>query len=214
MSIRFEPANLRLELGLSALVNSGGEDIREDRETPAETPERINGPLGATMIDRIQRWDNLDRRSEVMIRKTLNATRCTLTDRSPPSWVESHRLVPYRLFRRMVAPELVARGDRSFATLGVILSSTIAVVAEVQALWVAAFLTGGLDSPGDIRSTQDQAFSLGDISLGVMENAISEDVVLGSLTGTGLEVEAIQVCLLRETMRTSYSNDSISTMTC
>jgi hypothetical protein len=33
----------------------------------------------------------------------------------------------------MVAPELVAQGDRSFATLGVILSSTIAVVAEVQA---------------------------------------------------------------------------------
>ncbi|KGO74494.1 hypothetical protein PITC_099950 [Penicillium italicum] len=190
--IRFEPASLRLELGLSALVGSGGEDIRQHCETPAETPERINGPLETTICDRIQHWEDLDRRSEIIVRKTLNATRCALTDRSPPSWAESHKLVPYRLFRRMVAPELVARGDRSFATLGVILSSTIAVVAEVQALWVAAFLTGGLDSPVDVYSTPKQALSLGNLSLEAMESAISEDVVLGSLTGTGLEVEAIQ----------------------
>lgn len=199
--IRFEPASLRLELGLSALVNSRDEGIREDREIPAETPEKINGPLEATVNDRIQHWEDLDRQSEVMVRKTLNATSCALTDRSPPSWAESHKLVPYRLFRRMVAPELVARGDRSFATLGIILSSTIAVVAEVQALWVAAFLTGGLDSPVDINSTLGQALLLRNLSLETMENVISEDVVLGSLTGTGLEVEAIQVCLLRETTR-------------
>ena len=185
----------------SALVNSRYEGIRENREIPAETPEIINGPLEATVNDRIQHWEDLDRQSEVVVRKTLNATRCALTDRSPPSWAESYKLVPYRLFRRMVASELVAQGDRSFATLGVILSSTIAVVAEVQALWVAAFLTGGLDSPVDINSTPNQALLLGNLSLEAMENAISEDVVLGSLTGTGLEAEAIQVCLLRETTR-------------
>ncbi|CAI7658941.1 unnamed protein product [Penicillium glandicola] len=190
--IRFEPASLRLGLGLSALVDSGGGDIRENREILAETPERINGPLEIAINDRIHRWEDLDRRSEVMVRKTLNATRCTLTDRSPPSRAESQKLVPYRLFRRMVAPDLVARGDRSFATLGVILSSTIAVVAEVQALWVAAFLTGGLDSIVDTNSIPAQALSLGNISLEAMENHISEDVVLGSLTGTDLEVEAIQ----------------------
>ncbi|CAI7597297.1 unnamed protein product [Penicillium crustosum] len=190
--IWFEPASLRLELGLAALVNSQDEDIRDNREIPAETPERINGPLKTTINDRILHWEDLDRQSEVMVRKTLNATRCALTDRSPPSWAESHKLIPYRLFRRMVAPELVARGDRSFATLGVVLSSTIAVVAEVQALWVAAFLTGGLDSPVEINSTPNQALSLGKLSLEAMENVISKDVVLGSLTGTGLEVEAIQ----------------------
>ncbi|KAJ5971490.1 uncharacterized protein N7479_001408 [Penicillium vulpinum] len=190
--IRFEPASLRLELGLSALIDSAGNGYGKDREIPEETPERINGPLESTIQDRIQRWEDIDRRSEVMVRKNLNATRCALTDRSPPSWAESHKLVPYRLFRRMVAPELVAQGDRSLATLGVILSSTIAVVAEVQALWVAAFLTRGLDSPIDITSTPDQALSLRDISPEAMENSISEDVVLGSLTGTGLEVEAIQ----------------------
>ncbi|KAJ5254718.1 hypothetical protein N7505_009869 [Penicillium chrysogenum] len=189
--IRFEPASLRLELGLSALVDSGG-NIHENWQIAAETAERINGPLGSAINDRIQHWEDLDRRSEVMVRKTLNATRCALPDRSPPSWAESHTLVPYRLFRRMVAPELVAQGDRSFATLGVILSSTIAVVAEVQALWVAAFLTEGLDSTVDIQSTPHQALSLENLSLEAMENTISEDVVLGSLTGTGLEVEAIQ----------------------
>lgn len=131
----------------------------------------------------------------------MNATGCVLTDRSPPSWAESHKLVPYCLFRRMVVPELVARGDRSFATLGVILSSTTAIVAEVQALWVGEFLTGGLDFPMHTNSTPNQAISLGNISLETMENVISEDVVLGSLTGKGLEVKAIQVCLLRETMR-------------
>lgn len=53
----------------------------------------------------------------------------------------------------------------------------------------------------DTNSTPNQAISLGNISLETMENVISEDVVLGSLTGKGLEVKAIQVCLLRETMR-------------
>ncbi|KAJ5503732.1 hypothetical protein N7463_006606 [Penicillium fimorum] len=190
--IRFEPASLRLELGLSALVDSRGKGVRENREIPAGTPERIDGPLESTIKDRIQHWEDLDRRSEVMVRKTLNATRCAFTDRSPPSWAESHKLVPYRLFRRMVAPELVAQGDRSFATLGVILSSTIAVVAEVQALWVAVFLTGGLDSPLEIKPNPNHALSLKNLSSVDIENAISEDVVLGSLTGTGLEVEAIQ----------------------
>jgi hypothetical protein len=200
--IQFEPASLRLELGLSALVDLGA-SIHENGEIAAETPERINGPLESTISDRIQHWEDLDQRFEVMVRRTLNATRCALPDRSPPSWAESHKLVPYRLFRRMVVPELVAQGDRSFATLGVILSSTIAVVAEVQALWVAAFLTGGLDSTVDIKSTTHQALSLENLSLEAMENTISEDVVLGSLTGTGLEVEAIQVWLLRETTRIS-----------
>jgi hypothetical protein len=94
----------------------------------------------------------------------------------------------------MVAPELVSQGDRSFATLGVLLSSTIAVVAEVQALWVAAFLTGALDSSGDVRATKSEALSFANLSEESIEGSISEDVVLGSLAGTGLEVDAILVC--------------------
>ncbi|KAJ5572372.1 hypothetical protein N7535_006032 [Penicillium sp. DV-2018c] len=191
--IRFSPASLRLELGLSALVDSasGGNESHGDCSMSADPPERIDGPLGETMNARVRHWDDLDRRFEVLIKKTLHATSCALAERSPPSWTASRKLLPYRLFRRMVAPELVAQGDRSFATLGVILSSTIAVIAEAQALWVAAFLTGGLDAE-DLESPPGNALSFADISLEAMESAISEDVVLGSLTGTGLEVDAIQ----------------------
>jgi hypothetical protein len=194
--IRFEPACLRLELGLSALVAKGDKGISEKDQMSHGSPEKIHGPLEPVIEDRIKHWEMLDHRSEIAVRRTLNDTKCALPDRSPPSWTASDKLVPYRLFRRMVAPELVAQGDRSFATLGVILSSTIAVVAEVQALWVAAFLTGGLDTES-IKSTTDEALCLTALSQDNMENAISEDVVLGSLTGSGLEVDAIQVCPLK-----------------
>ncbi|KAJ5732267.1 hypothetical protein N7493_003748 [Penicillium malachiteum] len=89
----------------------------------------------------------------------------------------------------MVAPELVASGDRSFATVGVVLSSTISVVAEVQALWVVAFLTGGLDIDKDQRKVPlpPGSLNLKNLSKSSMEASISEAVVLGSPTGTGLE---------------------------
>lgn len=190
--IQFNPPSLRLNLGLSALVDSEPQDYHEDQAL-AVSPEIIHGSLDSGMKDRIDHWENLDRHSELKVRNTLNATNCVLADRSPPSWAASHKLLPYRLFRRMVAPELVAQGDRSFATLGVLLSSTIAVVAEVQSLWVAAFLTGALDPSNEIKSTKSEAFSFANLSEESMEDSISEDVVLGSLTGTGLEVDAILV---------------------
>ncbi|KAJ5788775.1 hypothetical protein N7457_003765 [Penicillium paradoxum] len=192
--IRLEPPSLRLRLGLSALVDAdlGNREILESPLIPAESPERIVGPLETTIKDGIEHWDGLDRQSEIMVRKTLHSTKCALPDRNPPSWARSHKLVPYRLFRRMVAPELVAQGDRSFATVGIILSSTIAVVAEVQALWVAAFLTGELEGPEDTKPIPSKTLSLANLSIEEMKAAISEDVVLGSMTGTGLEVDAIQ----------------------
>lgn len=52
----------------------------------------------------------------------------------------------------MVSPALAADGDRSFAVTGIVLSSTVAVVAEVQALWVAAFLTVALDGDVPVKS--------------------------------------------------------------
>ena len=189
--IKFEPASLRLLLGLSALVDG------ENQGSPL-SPERIPGSLEPSIQDRIEHWEDIDRRSEIKVRETLSATRCPLKNRSPPSWAESDKLIPYRLFRRMVAPELVAQGDRSFATLGVILSSTIAVIAEVQALWVTAFLTGSLDTDA-LKTNPDGTLSLATIPPEAMEHAISEDVVLGSLTGSGLEVDAIQVCPMMET---------------
>ncbi|CAG8146561.1 unnamed protein product [Penicillium salamii] len=187
--IQFEPASLRLELGLSALVTSDNQNTSDNIHKATESPEKIQGLLKPSIKDRLMHLEDIDQRSEVTVRQTLQATGCTPMDRSAPSWTQSDKLIPYRLFRRMIAPELVAQGDRSFATLGVILSSTIAVIAEVQALWVAAFLTGGLD----IQATDPcGALSLEALSLDTMDHAVSEDAVLGSMTGSGLEVDAIQ----------------------
>lgn len=196
--IKFEPASFRLLLGLSALVDGENQGSGAKTQASPTSPERIRGSLEPSIQDRVEHWEDIDRRSEITVRETLSATRCPLKDRSPPSWAESDKLIPYRLFRRMVAPELVAQGDRSFATLGVILSSTIAVIAEVQALWVTAFLTGSLDTDA-LKTNPDGTLSLATISPEAMEHAISEDVVLGSLTGSGLEVDAIQVCPTMET---------------
>ncbi|PKY00240.1 hypothetical protein P168DRAFT_222550, partial [Aspergillus campestris IBT 28561] len=165
-SIPFEPASLAYTLGLACSMDS-----------LAQQPcEGISRSLSG--------WDELDSRTESKMRCVFDAS----TFRSLRGGSGS---TPYRLFRRMVAPSLAAQGDRSFVVLGVVLSSTVAVVAEVQALWAAAFLTGGLDGqghscgglPSPLRINEDMEDSLRD--------AVSEDVVWGSLTGSGLDVDAI-----------------------
>jgi len=185
--ITFEPPSSRLKHGLSGLVSPALHDT--DHETLKDfDPTQV--PMDPTTEHHIQHWGALDREIEPIVRNTLAATGC-IPIQSP---VGNADMLPYRLFRRMVAPTLVAEGDRSFAALGVVLTSTIAVVAEVQALWVTAFLTDGFD-PSLRDSTPDPsgALRLESLSQSVMEKCISEDVVLGSLTGTGLEVDAIHV---------------------
>lgn len=90
----------------------------------------------------------------------------------------------YRLFRRVASPSLVAEGDRSFAVLGAIYTGAVAVVAEVQALWAVALLTGGLDEQG-----QDGLMA----SPECVYESVAEDVVWGRLTGVGLNVDTIKV---------------------
>lgn len=192
--IKFDPPSYRVVLGLSGLVDKGFE-----KDSTVGRTEAINGgdiPLDATVSGHMEHWKTLDDQSDKLVRRTLAMTGCTPSERGPPSWIGHSQLLSYRLFRRMVTPELVANGDRSFATIGVVLTSTIAVVAEVQALWVAAFLTGGFDeSSADSESEGSTALSLHGIPQIDMERAISEDVVLGSLTGSGLEVDAIHVSI-------------------
>lgn len=190
--IRFDPPSFRLTLGLSGLVKTASE--KESTADPHEPCPEVEISLDAGAQGHIDHWQSLDQRSEDLIRKTFATTGCSPAARGKPSWIGESQLLPYRLFRRMVAPELVAEGDRSFATMGVVLTSTIAVVAEVQALWVAAFLTGGFDEHvADPKTGKSASLSLGRMPRLTMERAISEDVVLGSLTGSGLEVDAIHV---------------------
>ncbi|KAJ5815757.1 hypothetical protein N7474_007534 [Penicillium riverlandense] len=166
--IAFEPPSFRLKLGLSSLISS--ETLEYDGHL---SPERLFDPLDQITRNRVKLWQELDQRSEAIVRQTLAKTGCAMIDLAAPSWAGGHEYIPYRLFRQMVAPELVAEGDRSFAALGIVLTSTIAVVAEVQALWVASFMTKGLEW-------------LDSVSRKEMNESISEDVVLGSLTGTSL----------------------------
>ncbi|KAL2823771.1 hypothetical protein BDW59DRAFT_180455 [Aspergillus cavernicola] len=89
----------------------------------------------------------------------------------------------YRLFRRVAAPSLIAEGDRSFAIMGAVYTGNVTVVAEVQALWVAAFLTGGLDHDdhkGPLASSQR------------VYETVADDVVWGRLTGAGLSVDTFK----------------------
>ncbi|KAJ5151325.1 uncharacterized protein N7482_010577 [Penicillium canariense] len=188
--IKFDPPSFRVELGLAGLVGSRSETGTTIGNS--ESSDYAELPQDAEVNEQIEHWKSLDEQSIALVRKTLSATGCAPAGRDAPTWTGNNQLIPYRLFRRMVAPKLVAEGDRSFAAIGIVLTSTIAVVAEVQALWVAAFLTGGFDETFAAHTpTRPMGLALERMPQTAMEKAISEDVVLGSLTGSGLQVDAI-----------------------
>lgn len=143
------------------------------------------GPPGASGTPSRNKWNYFDDKVESHFRRVF----CS----SMFARAESPHAAPYRLFRRMVSPELVAEGDRSFVALGVILTGTIAVVAEVQALWAAAFLTGSLDSDAGVPGPIQSPLFLNSTAPERLCESVSEDVVWGSLTGSGLDVDTINV---------------------
>ena len=167
--VRFEPAGLGVSLGL---------------------PCQIPSNLKETDSSEIHYWSGLDTAAESKLRathkKSITPSMSNHTDRETS---------PYRLYRRMVSPCLVAEGDRSFAVMGIVLSSTIAVIAEVQALWVAAFLTGGLDNttPDNAGPESKQPLYINTLSRETLDREVSEDVVWGNITGGGLAVDSIHV---------------------
>lgn len=184
--ITFEPRSLRLQLGISDILDCPPEmEIYHEKE---EVDHQTVGRADSGFAKRMHHWQQLDKISKKKITKILTRNGSPLETCNRPPEIEEIQVVPFRLFRRMVAPELVAEGDRSFAVLGVILTSTIAVVAEVQALWVAAFLTGGLD---DSRSRSLEYLHPNLFSRDRMEESIADDVALGAVTGSGLQVDAI-----------------------
>ena len=185
--VKFEPPSFRLTIGLSGLVVDDCQSkIGKHKD---RMPDSISIPSDSTTQDQLHYWRALDTELEPAVRQTLMANGCTTTE-----CTRSETAMPFRLFRRMVAPKLIAEGDRSFATLGVVRTSTIAVVAEVQALWVTAFLTGGFDNPSkDTAGLVPKSLDLTTLSKVAMDRGISEDVVLGSLTDSSLVVDAIPV---------------------
>ncbi|KAJ5895002.1 hypothetical protein N7495_006693 [Penicillium taxi] len=186
--INFEPPSFRLTLGLLSLVNKSSHDTDN-----LESLQTIDGLIPFDLVSKthIHHWEIMDQREEPRIWKSLKMAGCPRAEQSTPSWADDLDVLPYRLFRRMVAPELVASGDRSFAIVGVLLSSTVPIIAEVQALWVTAFLTGGFDDEVIEAPRHDGVLHLTTLSRKAMDRSIAEDVVLGSLTGSGLEVDSI-----------------------
>jgi len=79
----------------------------------------------------------------------------------------------------MVSAALVADGDRSFAVTGIALSSTVAVVAEVLPLWVAAFLTVAIDGDAPFQSKPGRypPLRMNILSRKELDQTISHDVV-------------------------------------
>jgi hypothetical protein len=64
------------------------------------------------------------------------------------------RKLPYRLYRHMVPPATVY--GRNFAIAGALLSIGTTITAQIQALWITAYLDGTLDLP---RSLDEIEFS-------------------------------------------------------
>ncbi|KAL4885825.1 hypothetical protein BJY04DRAFT_230090 [Aspergillus karnatakaensis] len=118
-------------------------------------------------------WDSAERKVECRMRSIFH----------PSVFKESSAPTPsaYRLFRRVVPPGLVAEGDRSFVVMGAVYIGAVAAIAEVQALWAVAFLTGGLDGEAGPLANEE----------GVYEDVV-EDVVWSRLTKVGLNVDTMK----------------------
>ncbi|KAJ6151427.1 hypothetical protein N7470_007024 [Penicillium chermesinum] len=180
--IQFEPPSFRLTLGLSG-------NIRDDTSNPqSQDFDCTNIPLDAKVSSRMQHWKSIDKALEPKVRRQLSTTGCQPPTKPQRSNDLGGRHIPYRLFRRMVAPELVAAGDRSFVAMGLLTTSKIAIVAEVQALWAVAFLMGEFDG----CSGPSNKLSLPSVSVQAMEQSISEDFLVGHLTLSGLSVDPIE----------------------
>lgn len=64
---------------------------------------------------------------------------------------------PWRLYRRLISPEMSAKGDRSIFFPGQLHSVCTPLVAEMQALWGVAFLLGRFDPPNQDEMEEEVA---------------------------------------------------------
>ncbi|KAL4880763.1 hypothetical protein BJY04DRAFT_218920 [Aspergillus karnatakaensis] len=167
----FDPPSLALRLGIASPIPRSDSKFSIDQEK----------------LSLIQHWEPLDAAAATRLRQIFGPNSNPPEHTTAPP-AEHEPSTPYRLFRRMVSPELAASGDRSFIALGFLLTATTAAVAEVQALWATAFLTGGLDSSS--RSSGN-GLAMDELSRGDLDREVSEDVVWGIRTGMGIGVDAL-----------------------
>jgi dimethylaniline monooxygenase (N-oxide forming) len=81
------------------------------------------------------RWSLLDAKAEETVDKPLPYLRTALKQHNDANVSERADQGPNRHFRRLVVPELAARGDRFILFPGHIYSASTPLSAELQALW-------------------------------------------------------------------------------
>ncbi len=92
-------------------------------------------------------WADADARADAEVDRLLPVLRSIPHDTpgGEHGAASAHR--PWRLYRRMVSPGMADSGDRSIFFPGQIHSVFTPLVAELQALWGAAFLLGDMPLP-------------------------------------------------------------------
>ena len=98
-------------------------------------------PLPSQPANLEAHWDHLDREAEKELRDRFPI----LTN--PPRYRSSAaETTPYRLYRHILSPDLIARNDCSITFLSLTGSAHTVTYAELSALWAVAWM-GGLYAP-------------------------------------------------------------------
>jgi hypothetical protein len=92
-----------------------------------------------------KKWTKLDVLADKVVLEKLPFLKKNSPDTTTPF---SHRR-PWRLYRRLISPDMAANGDRSVFFPGQIHSVYTPLVAEMQALWGVAFLLGKVEIPDE-----------------------------------------------------------------
>nr|D2E9W9.1 RecName: Full=FAD-dependent monooxygenase DEP4; AltName: Full=Depudecin biosynthesis cluster protein 1 [Alternaria brassicicola]ACZ57547.1 predicted monooxygenase [Alternaria brassicicola] len=95
----------------------------------------------------ISRWSLLDAKAEQTVDELLPYLRTAPLQDMDPDASSRPEQGPNRHFRRLVVPELAARGDRSILFPGHIHSAFTPLAAELQALWGVSWMLGWRELP-------------------------------------------------------------------
>lgn len=99
------------------------------------------------------KWQKLDQQADDKVNQTL-----PLLTNPPDTFVPSaSQRRPWRLYRRLVSPQMAEQGDRSIFFPGQIHSVYTPLVAEMQALWGVAFLLDRLELPSQKEMEEEVA---------------------------------------------------------
>ncbi|KAF4990932.1 hypothetical protein FGRMN_8170 [Fusarium graminum] len=97
--------------------------------------------------DEFSRWTMLDEKADKVIDELLPYLRDPPSQHGSSGATRKKHQGPNRHFRRLVVPELAAKGDRSILFPGHVHSAFTPLVAELQALWGVSWMLGWRDLP-------------------------------------------------------------------